>query len=578
MMNQAIIKGLHQAITVLINQGELAPDSLKRIALQRTRDRSHGDFACNIALMLAKQVGKKPRDIAQQIIAQIPSTAEIQKVEIAGPGFINFTLCETLHSAVIGQIKTQGQAYGCTDIGQAKKVQVEFVSANPTGPLHVGHGRGAAYGDALVRLLKATGFDVEAEYYFNDAGRQMHILALSVYLRYLDLAGKEHEFPPNAYQGDYIWDISATLHREHNDDFVLDIVTLFSQLSDDIETALDTLIERVQVGLGKTNYQIVFDLGLNTLVDNIRGDLAQFGVTFDQWFAEGSLVKSGDLKRALDALKASDNIYKKEGAWWFRSSNYGDDKDRVVIRANGQHTYFAADIAYLLNKTERGFEQLIYIWGADHHGTVARVKAAFEAQGKNPDSFTVLLVQFAVLYRGDKKVSMSTRSGDFVTLRELREEVGKDAARFFYVMRKPEQHMDFDLDLAKSQSSDNPVYYVQYAHARVCSVFKQLEDKNLEPGKNADLDLLVEPHETDLMIMLTKYPEVLVRAARDYAPHQVAYYLRDLANAFHTYYNAHPFIAAEQSLRNARLALIDAARQVLANGLSLLGVSAPEKM
>lgn len=577
-MKQAIERGLNLAITVLINQRVLMPDALERIAVERARDRSHGDFASNIALSVAKQAKKNPREIAQLVIDQFPDMPEIEKIDIAGPGFINFTLAKNIHNKVIAAIKAAGDEYGLCEVGDANKVMVEFVSANPTGPLHVGHGRSAAYGDALVRILKATGYDVASEYYFNDAGRQMQILAQSIYLRYLDLAGHSTDFPTNAYQGDYIWDIAATLHRENGDIFVIDTDTLFTQLPEDAEKAIDTLIDRTQQGLGEANYKVVFEAGPAAIIENIRSDLKQFGVNYDTWFTEGSLVDSGDLNQALEALKKDNHLYEKEGAWWFRSTDFGDDKDRVVIRSNGQHTYFAADIAYLLNKINRGFTQLIYIWGSDHHGTIARVRAAFEAQGKDPDQFKVLLVQFAILFRGDVKVSMSTRSGEYVTLRALYEEVGIDAARFFYVMRKPEQHMDFDMELAKSQSSDNPVYYVQYAHARVCSVYRQLAEKGIEIDQSPNLELLTEDHEIELMIALAKYPEVLVRAARDYAPHQLAYYLRDLANAFHTYYNAHPFISSEENLRNARLALIGAVRQVVVNGLGLLGVSAPEKM
>ena len=577
-MKQAIERGLNLAITVLINDRVLAPELLERITIERTRDRSHGDFASNIALIAAKQAGRNPRELAQLIVEQFPDLAEVEKLEIAGPGFINFTLVKDVHSQVIGTIKAAGDQYGQSDIGRQKKVLVEFVSANPTGPLHVGHGRGAAYGDALVRLLKAAGYQADAEYYVNDAGRQMHILALSVYLRYLDLSGVEVSLPENGYKGDYIWDIAASLHRQNVDKYVLDAEVLFANLSEDVEQAMDQLIERCQQGLGEAGYRVIFDAGLNALVENIRLDLQQFGVRFDQWFSERALVESSAIDDAIAVLKDNDRLYEKEGAWWFNSTLDGDEKDRVVIRANGQHTYFAADIAYHLQKANRGYDQLINIWGADHHGYVARVKSAFKAMGQNPDALTVLLVQFAVLYRGAEKVSMSTRGGDFVTLRELREEVGKDAARFFYVMRKPEQHMDFDLDLAKSQSSDNPVYYVQYAHARVCSVYRLLDEKGLEVAADADLSLLVETHEIALMTALSKYPEVVQRAARDFAPHQVAYYLRDLANAFHTYYNAHPFISAEQNTRDARLTLVDAVRQVIANGLSMLGVSAPESM
>jgi arginyl-tRNA synthetase len=577
-MKQAIERGLNLAVTVLINQHLLTPDALERITLERTRDRSHGDFASNIALVVAKQAKRNPSEIAQLIIEQFPDIPEVERLEIAGPGFINFTLAKNAHGRIIGTIKSQAQNFGFSQIDAGQRVLVEFVSANPTGPLHVGHGRGAAYGDALVRLLKATGYDVASEYYVNDAGRQMHILALSVYLRYLDLAGHEVSLPSNGYKGDYIWDIAATVHRENGDSFVLDEKALFADLPPDQEQAMDALIKRCQDGLGKENYNVIFNAGLDALVDDIRGDLEQFGVTYDQWFSERALVESSAIDDAIEVLKANDKLYEKEGAWWFRSSDDGDEKDRVVLRANGQHTYFAADIAYHLQKANRGFDQLINIWGADHHGYVARVKSAFKAMDKDPDGLKVLLVQFAVLYRGGEKVSMSTRGGDFVTLRELREEVGTDAARFFYVMRKPEQHMDFDLDLAKSQSSDNPVYYVQYAHARVCSVFRQLEEKGVQLSGEADVSLLVENHEIELMTELAKYPEALARAARDYAPHQVAYYLRDLANAFHTYYNAHPFISAQEDKRHARLVLIDAVRQVIANGLTLLGVSAPERM
>ncbi len=577
-MKQAIERGLNLAVTVLINERVLSPDALERISLERTRDRGHGDFASNIALVVAKQAKRNPREIAQMIVEKFPDIPEVEKLEIAGPGFINFTLARSAHGQIIDTIRAQGERFGLSDTGAGKRVLVEFVSANPTGPLHVGHGRGAAYGDALVRVLKATGHQVASEYYVNDAGRQMHILALSVYVRYLDLSGAEVSLPANGYQGDYIWDIAATLHRENGDALLIDSTALFAKLPEDAELAMDELIVRCRQGLGDENYDKVFNAGLDALVDDIRNDLAQFGVTFDQWFSERELVDSSAISDAIEVLKANDKLYEQEGAWWFRSSDYGDEKDRVVLRANGQHTYFAADIAYHLQKARRGFGQLINIWGADHHGYVARVKAAFEAMDQDPEALTVLLVQFAVLYRGGEKVSMSTRGGDFVTLRELREEVGRDAARFFYVMRKSEQHMDFDLDLAKSQSSDNPVYYVQYAHARVCSVYRQLEEKGVELSGEPDLSLLEEQHEIDLLTELARYPEVLARAARDYAPHLLAYYLRDLAHAFHTYYNAHPFISAEASMRHARLALIDAVRQVIANGLGLLGVSAPEKM
>ncbi|KAA3622409.1 MAG: arginine--tRNA ligase, partial [Proteobacteria bacterium] len=407
----------------------------------------------------------------------------------------------------------------------------------------------------------------------------MDILAASVWFRYLELCGKTVDFPANAYRGDYIYDIAATCHREHGTAFDTDVDSLFAELPAEPEARIDALVVRARETLGRDNYRVIFDKTLDTLVEDIRSDLAQFRVEFDHWFSERSLVESGAIDRAVNRLAEKGLLFEKEGALWFRSTQFGDEKDRVVRRANGNYTYFASDIAYCLDKKERGFDRLIYIWGADHHGYVTRTRAAFEALGNDPDEFMVLLVQFAILYRGGEKVSMSTRSGDFVTLRELRHEVGDDAARFFYALRKPEQHMDFDLDLAKSKSNENPVYYVQYAHARVCSVFRQLREKGIaHDGENAELSLLVEEREQELMRDLSRFPEVVEAAARTCEPHQVAYYLRELAQAFHTYYNAHPFIASDAPLRDARLVLIDAARQVFANGLELLGVSAPESM
>ena len=405
------------------------------------------------------------------------------------------------------------------------------------------------------------------------------ILALSVWLRYLELSGETVSFPPAAYQGDYVFDIAATLHREDSEKYRSDATALLSSLPDDDDQALDTLISRARSVLGDPGFVRVHTLASETLVADIRADLTSFGVEYQTWYSERSLIDSGAVQRAIDDLKEGDFLYQDGDAWWFRSSNFGDEKDRVVLRANGNHTYFATDIAYHRDKVARGFDHVINIWGADHHGYIKRVKASLSALGIDQASLTVLLVQFAILYRGGEKVSMSTRSGDFVTLRELCEDVGRDAARFFYALRKPDQHMDFDLDLAKSQSSDNPVYYVQYAHARICSVFRQLDEKGIQINlAEANHGLLIEPRESDLLHKLSRYPEIVESAARAYEPHQVAYYLRELANDFHTYYNAHPFIAAEPDLRLARLSLIDAVRQVLANALALLGVTAPERM
>ncbi|MEE8482908.1 MAG: arginine--tRNA ligase [Acidiferrobacterales bacterium] len=579
---------LQQAITGLQGGGGLPEQLDIAIEVERARQKGHGDFASNIAMTLAKQARSAPRELAEKIIAALPASEFIEKVEIAGPGFINFYLTPAATLRVVPEILTQKDAFGRSDAGAGKRVQVEFVSANPTGPLHVGHGRGAAYGATVANLLETVGFDVHREYYVNDAGRQMDILATSVWLRYLDLCGETVKFPANGYKGDYVWDIGASLHREHKDRFRHPAKTVFSDLppdegeaNGDKETHIDSLINRAKQLLGETNYQIVHRQGLNEILENIRRDLKEFGVSYDDWFSEHKLVASGAVAQAVERLERSGHVYKKEGALWFRSTDFGDEKDRVVIRDNGQHTYFAADIAYHMDKFERGFDRVIDIWGADHHGYVPRVKAALAAIDNGPSKLDVLLVQFAVLYRNGEKVQMSTRSGEFVTLRELREEVGNDAARFFYVMRKCEQHMDFDLDLAKAQSSDNPVYYIQYAHARVCSVFRQLEEKNMSydvVAGNNNLERLNEKHERDLLAQLERFPETIEQAALKHEPHLLVHYLRDLANHFHTYYNAHTFLTSDEDLRNARLNLIEATRQVIANALELLGISAPDSM
>ena len=578
-MRNEVCQLLRDALASLIRQGVLPASADIPIQLERARKAGYGDYASNLAMVLAKRAGLKPRDLAEQLCANFPASSLVVRSEVAGPGFINLFLAADAYQQLPVQIRTQGEAYGTSSNGAGQRVMVEFVSANPTGPLHVGHGRGAAYGDALARVLRAAGYDARSEYYINDAGRQMDILALSVWLRYLELSGETVSFPPAAYQGDYVFDIAATLHREDSEKYRSDATALLSSLPDDDDQALDTLISRARSVLGDPGFVRVHTLASETLVADIRADLTSFGVEYQTWYSERSLIDSGAVQRAIDDLKEGDFLYQDGDAWWFRSSNFGDEKDRVVLRANGNHTYFATDIAYHRDKVARGFDHVINIWGADHHGYIKRVKASLSALGIDQASLTVLLVQFAILYRGGEKVSMSTRSGDFVTLRELREDVGRDAARFFYALRKPDQHMDFDLDLAKSQSSDNPVYYVQYAHARICSVFRQLDEKGIQINlAEANHGLLIEPRESDLLHKLSRYPEIVESAARAYEPHQVAYYLRELANDFHTYYNAHPFIAAESDLRLARLSLIDAVRQVLANALALLGVTAPERM
>lgn len=578
---------IETVLTDLIAQNSLPEMALPKIQIDRTKDKLHGDFACNIAMMLARSAKMNPRQIATLLVEALPETDFITRVDIAGPGFINFTLSADTAQQIVKTILAEGDQFGRSDLGSGQSVQVEFVSANPTGPLHVGHGRGAAFGSAVSSLLKAVGFDVHREYYVNDAGRQMDILATSVWLRYLQACGEELVFPSNGYKGDYVLTIADGLKQEYGLSLVKPATVVFDDLvadepdGGDKEQHIDGLILKAQTLLGDQAYRSVFDAGLNGILSDIRRDLADFGTNYDEWFSERSLMETGVVDKAIDALKEAEMLYQKEGAWWFKSTEFGDEKDRVVVRDNGQTTYFASDIAYHLNKYQRGFDTVIDIWGSDHHGYIPRVKASLAAMGENVERLKVLLVQFAVLYRGSEKMSMSTRSGQFVTLRELREEVGKDAARFFYVLRGADQHMDFDLELAKSQSNDNPVYYVQYAHARVCSVFRQLSERSLAwdktEGEN-QLPRLTEDHEQVLLSMLSRYPEVINSSAMNYTPHLLAHYLMDLARDFHTYYNAHQFIVDDVPLSQARLTLITAVKQVITNGLSVLGVSSPETM
>ncbi|WP_250656633.1 arginine--tRNA ligase [Alkalimarinus coralli] len=589
-MKEYIAGLIQSAVDTLKASGELPADVSPKIMIDNTRDKSHGDFASNVALTLAKPAGKPPRQIAERLCAIILEQAiadnqGVEKAEIAGPGFINFFVSSASSFAVVSEILSNGESYGRSNTGKNQKVQVEFVSANPTGPLHVGHGRGAAYGATVADLLEAVGFDVQREYYVNDAGRQMNILATSVWLRYLELQGESLVFPSNGYKGDYIFDIARELGKEHGDKFKQTASNVFENIpadepqGGDKEAHIDALISRCKSLLGEENYRIVFDAGLDNIVNDIKDDLGGFGVRYQNWFSERSLEDS--IEGVISQLDESGHLYEKEGALWFRSTEFGDDKDRVVKRDNGETTYFASDIAYHKNKFERGFSQVINIWGADHHGYIARVKAALQALNLNPDTLTVKLVQFAILYRGSERVQMSTRSGSFVTLRELREEVSNDAARFFYVTRKAEQHMDFDLELAKSESKDNPVYYIQYAHARICSVLRKLAEQNSSWDREnglANLELLSLEHERDLATKLTKYPEMLANAAINLEPHVLTHYLKELAADFHTYYNAHKVLVEDNNLRDARITLGMAVRQVIANGLSLLGVSAPEEM
>ena len=530
-------------------------------------------------MQLAKPLKRNPRDIATALIAALPVSPYVAKAEIAGAGFINLFLNPAIKRAIVPHILARGTDYGRASVSRGAKIQVEFVSANPTGPLHVGHGRGAAFGASLANVLTAAGFDVEREYYVNDAGRQMDILALSTWLRYLELVATHIPFPANAYQGDYVIAMAQSLLARGGERYLrnaADVLAGASDASQDAESHLDCLIANAKRLLA-ADYADIHRHALNTQLADCRDDLAEFGVNFECWYSEQSLYDSGKVERAIARLAAAGHIYSNDGATWFRSTTFGDEKDRVVRRDNGQFTYFASDIAYHLDKFERGFARVIDVWGADHHGYIPRVKGALAALGANPAQLEIALVQFAVLYRGDKKVSMSTRAGEFVTLRELRREVGNDAARFFYVLRKSDQHLDFDLDLAKSQSNDNPVYYVQYAHARVCSVLEQWGENPAGLGA-ADPSPLTTEQESALLSRLAEYPVVIDNTVRELSPHLVAFYLRELAAEFHSYYNATRLLAPEEPLKLARLALAVAVRHVLHNGLKLLGVSAPEKM
>jgi arginyl-tRNA synthetase len=560
---------------------ELAPPGLDiDIEFARPKHANQGDYSCNLAMQLARRLHQNPRDIAVLLINALSASPYLEKIEIAGAGFINLFLKTSVKQRFPRYVLEGGKKFGHSNIGAGKRIQVEFVSANPTGPLHVGHGRGAAFGASLANVLEANGFSVAREYYVNDAGRQMDILALSTWLRYLELNEAGSRFPGNAYQGEYVRDMARLIHKAHGGRYLHRPDLLFEGLSPeadtDTEAQLDGLIANAKKVLGQ-DYAYIHNFVLAEQLGDCRNDLMEFGVVFDTWFSEQSLFDSGSVAYAIQLLGQKNYLYEQDGAQWFRSTDFGDEKDRVVQRENGQFTYFASDIAYHLNKFERGFERVIDVWGADHHGYIPRMKSAMQALALDPAKLEIALVQFAVLYRNGQKASMSTRSGEFVTLRELRREVGNDAARFFYVLRKSDQHLDFDLDLAKSQSNDNPVYYVQYAHARICSVLEQWGDDNALLV-TADMSPLTAPAELSLLQKLIDYPEMVEVAGSDLSPHLIAFYLRELAGEFHSYYNATRFLVPEASLRLARLGLIAAIRQVLVNGLELLGVSAPEKM
>jgi arginyl-tRNA synthetase len=556
------------------------------IELERPKQASHGDFACNIAMQLAKALKRNPREVAQLILASFPASDLVEKTEIAGPGFINVFLKPAAWQNIALQTLQAGEAYGRSGLGQGSKVQIEFVSANPTGPLHVGHGRGAAFGDSLANVLQAAGYEVQREYYVNDAGRQMDILSVSAWIRYLELCGELVAFPANGYQGDYVRTRAEELRAVDGTRFVrlaTEVEDGLPPLPEGDETAvelrMDALIERARRLLGD-DFGHLTRFVLERQLEQIREVLGRFGVHFDMWYSERSLFDSARVVEVLDLLEARGHLYIQDGARWFRSTAFGDDKDRVVQRENGLYTYFASDIAYHLNKFERGFDKVINIWGADHHGYIPRVTGALQALGLDAGKLQVALVQFAVLYRNGQKASMSTRSGEFVTLRDLRREVGNDACRFFYVLRKSDQHLDFDLDLAKSQSNENPVYYIQYAHARVCSVMNTWTEAGGDEAEllKADLARLDSPREMALAAKLAEFPEIIEAAAADLAPHSVAFYLKDLAADFHSWYNAERMLVEDVALKDARVAMAAAVRQTIRNGMAILGVSCPASM
>lgn len=573
---------------------QVAPESAQTpILLERPKQAEHGDLSCNIAMQLAKALKANPRQIAEQIVAALQAQTQwadglISAAEIAGAGFINLRLSIRTKHAVITQVLNAPADWGRGARTQ-ENIQVEYVSANPTGPLHIGHGRGAAYGASLANVLAAAGATVTREFYINDAGRQMDILALSVWLRYLEARGRTVAFPADGYRGAYVRDIAVALNQAHaaqleRDDprfaAALQAAAQSEQVADDEavrgDAALDALIALARELLA-TDWRVVHGFALQAMLADQQDDLAQFGVTYAQWFSEQSLHDSGQVARAVAQLESAGHTYIKDGALWFRSTTFGDEKDRVIRRENGLLTYFASDIAYHLDKFSRGFDRVINVWGADHHGYIARVKGALLACGVDAQRLTVALVQFAALFRGGEKVAMGKRSGEFVTLRDLRREVGDDAARFFYVLRKSDQHLDFDLDLAKSQSNDNPVYYVQYAHARVCSIFVQAK-RDAQSLHSTPLSPLEGARELALMQRIGEFPELIQTAARELAPHLIAFYLRELAADFHAFYNAERILVEDAALSEARLALCAATRYTLANGLALLGVSAPERM
>ncbi len=526
------------------------------VKLERPRQEGHGDWATNVAMQLAKPLGKNPRELAQQIVSALEESKLVSSAEVAGPGFINLRLSANWISDAIGTIIAQGEKFGRVNDGKGKKIQLEFVSANPTGPLHMGHGRGAAVGDITARLLKAAGYDVTCEYYVNDAGLQMELLGQSARARYFEALGKAEKapMPEDGYKGEYLEDIAKVYVEKYGD-------------------TLAAKPEEEQLEFFKTETS-------RLVIESIRKDLSDFGVDFDVWFSEKSLYKSNAVPTALDSLKAAGYAYEQDEAVWFKSTAFDDDKDRVLIRANGVPTYFMSDIAYLKNKYDRGFEKNIYVWGADHHGYIPRIRSVNTALGYEDSQLEVLLIQMVNLLRDGKPVQMSKRAGTIVTLREIMDEVGRDATRFFFVMRKSDSTLDFDLELAKKATSENPVFYIQYAHARICSIYRELEERGVKLPCIAefDADKLSTSNEAKLAKVISRLPEEVSKAAVELAPHRIAYYATEIAECFHAFYNSSRILGVEEDIMKTRLLLVEATRIVLKNVIEILGISAPEKM
>ena len=561
---------------------ELIIDELP-VTLQENSDKNHGDLASNIALILAKPLKTNPQVIANDIKDAFINDEDLIKVEVAGPGFINFFLSTKAHSEVLKQIFNEKGSYGKSEPNN-QTVLIEYVSSNPTGPLHVGHGRGAVFGSVLAALLREAGFKVDEEYYINDFGRQMNILAASLWLRYAQLFNSEINMIKNGYQGEYLISIADSLKQIQSDKFYSsqeEVSILINPEKEEDEAFTDKIVEAVHSMLGE-DFFLLRNFALEEILKIIKKDLLDFGVNHNYWFSESSLYDPDDstktkVDKAIEELSSLGFVYEKEDAVWFRSSDFGDDKDRVLKRSNGEHTYFASDVAYHGDKYERGYDRVINIWGSDHHGYTPRVNAAMEASNRDIKKLEVVYIQFANLIRAGKKVTMSTRSGEFITLKELMDEVTTEAARFFYINRKADQHLDFDLDLAKEQSKDNPLYYIQYAHARICSVLKK-SNTTYKDLVDSDLSLLDLEKEVEIQKILKQYPSVIERAAKSSEPHLICYYLKDLAGLFHSYYNSEKFIVEDEKLMNSRLFLLNGIKQVLLNGLLVLGINAPEEM